>query len=433
MTAPGLVTAAIASGTGKTLVTLGLIGAFVRRGTRVAPFKVGPDYIDPAFLAAAAGRSCINLDGWAMRRATLDGLIAGLGQDADLIVGEGVMGLFDGGPGGAGSTAELAARTGWPVVLVIDAKGMGASAAALIAGFARHRSDVTVAGVVFNRVGGARHAALLAEACRGLEGIAVLGAVPHDPSLVLPSRHLGLVQAAEQPALPALVARAADLVGRHVDLDRLRTLARPARPSPDPGTQLVPPLGQRIALAADTAFAFAYPAQLAAWRAAGAEIATFSPLADEPPPDADAVVLPGGYPELEAGRLAANTAFLAGLRRAAERATVYGECGGYMVLGRALIDAAGQRHAMAGLLPVVTSFADRRLHLGYRMAAAAAEGPFGPPGTAYRGHEFHYASTVENDGVALFRAADAEGRDLGPVGAIAGRVCGSFLHLIDRA
>ncbi|MGH6718908.1 MAG: cobyrinate a,c-diamide synthase [Alphaproteobacteria bacterium] len=458
MAAPGLVTAAAASGAGKTLVTLGLIGAFVRQGMRVAPFKVGPDYIDPAFLAAAAGRPCVNLDGWAMRAATLDGLIAGLGRDGDLIVGEGVMGLFDGGPDGAGSTADLAARTGWPVVLIVDAKGMGASAAALVAGFACHRPDVTVAGVVFNRVGGARHAALLAEACRGLDGIAVLGAVPSDSGLALPSRHLGLVQAAEHPALDDVVARAADLVARHVDLAGLRALARPARPGraarPEgpadaPGApprfapprfvpprfvppQFVPPLGQRIALAADTAFAFAYPAQIAAWRAAGVEIATFSPLADEAPAnDADAVVLPGGYPELDAGRLAANGTFLAGLRRAAASAVVYGECGGYMVLGQALIDAAGAPHAMAGLLPVVTSFAERRLHLGYRTAVVAADGPFGPPGTVYRGHEFHYATATEAHGAPLFHASDAAGRGRGPAGAVAGRVCGSFLHLVD--
>lgn len=434
MTAPGLVVAAPASGSGKTLVTLGLLRALARRGARVAPFKTGPDYIDPAFLAAAAGRPCVNLDTWAMRPATLEGLIADLGADADLVLGEGVMGLFDGGPGGAGSTAELAARADWPVILVIDAKGMGASAAALVAGFARHRADVTVAGAIFNRVGGARHGAILAEACGGVPGVAFLGALPRDQALAMPSRHLGLVQAAEHPALEATIERAADLVDAHVDLAGLRALARPARITGAPDQRGIAPLGQRIALAADAAFAFAYPSQVEAWRRAGAEIVPFSPLADEPPDGAaDAVVLPGGYPELHAGRLAGNGAFLAGVRLAAARgAAVYGECGGYMVLGEALIDGAGIRHAMAGLLPLVTSFAERRLHLGYRAAVLADDGVLGVRGTAFRGHEFHYATTVARGGAPLFEAGDAGGGARGPEGIAAGRVCGSFLHLIDR-
>jgi cobyrinic acid a,c-diamide synthase len=310
--------------------TLALLRALARRGVRVQPFKVGPDYIDPAFLAAAAGRPCPNLDGWAMREASLDGLIAGLDRDADLVLGEGVMGLFDGAPSGAGSTAELALRTGWPVVLIVDAKGMGASAAALIAGFARHREGVDVAGVVFNRVGGARHAALLAGTCADLAGVRVLGALPRDDGLVLPSRHLGLVQAIEHAALEGVLERAADLAEAHLDLHALRALARPARSRAAGAPLGLAPPGQRIALAADAAFAFAYPAQIAAWRAAGADVVPFSPLAGETPdPDADAVVLPGGYPELHGGRIAANKAFLEGLRGAARRsAAIYGECGG---------------------------------------------------------------------------------------------------------
>jgi len=432
--APGLIIAAPASGSGKTLITLGLVRALALQGHRIAPFKTGPDYIDPAFLAAAAARACVNLDTWAMRPATLADLVRALGADADLVVGEGVMGLFDGGPGGAGSTAELAARSGWPVVLVVDAKGMGASAGALVAGFARHRPDVAVAGVIANRVRGARHGAIIAAACADAAGIGMLGALPRDDALALPSRHLGLVQAAEHTALETLIERAADWIAAHVDLAGLQALARPARIAAGyAGTGLVPP-GQRIALAQDPAFAFSYAAQIAAWRQAGAAIATFSPLADQAPDEgADAVVLPGGYPELHAGRLAGNARFLAGLCAAAARgATVYGECGGYMVLGETLIDGAGARHAMAGLLPLVTSFAAPKLHLGYRQAVALSGSPLGKAGTEFRGHEFHYATAVSRGGAPLFHVADAEGRRRGDEGIVAGRVAGSFLHLIDQ-
>ncbi|MEX2648875.1 MAG: cobyrinic acid a,c-diamide synthase, partial [Alphaproteobacteria bacterium] len=249
----------------------------------------------------------------------------------------------------------------------------------------------------------------------------------------LPSRHLGLVQAAEHPALEAMIERAADLAVDHLDLDALMALARRARLAGPVARLGVPPPGQRIALAADAAFAFAYPAQLEAWRAAGAEVRSFSPLADKSPDaDADAIVLPGGYPELHAARLAANARFLCGVRAAGARgATVYGECGGYMVLGEALIDAEGMRHAMAGLLPLVTTFAEPRLALGYRDLMLAADTPLGPRGARFRGHEFHYATTLAGGGAPLFHARDANDHALGPAGMVAGRVCGSFLHLID--
>ncbi|MCH8808664.1 MAG: hypothetical protein IH993_02345 [Proteobacteria bacterium] len=199
---------------------------------------------------------------------------------------------------------------------------------------------------------------------------------------------------------------------------------------------VLPPLGQRIAVARDTAFAFAYPFVLDGWRAAGAEITTFSPLDDEAPdPAADAVYLPGGYPELHAGRLAANSRFLEGLRGAAGRgAAIYGECGGYMVLGRGLVDAEGRRHALAGLLPVETSFVQPKMTLGYREAELVADGPLGPAGARYRGHEFHFASPLGTQGAApLFRCRDALGAARGDPGGRIGTVMGSFLHLVDRA
>jgi cobyrinic acid a,c-diamide synthase len=445
----GLIVAAPASGSGKTLVTLALLSHLRRAGVAVASAKVGPDYIDGAFHRAASGRACVNLDTWAMRPATLRANIARAGEGAAVVLVEGVMGLFDGAPvdgawdeagegaGPDGSTADLAATTGWPVLLVVDARGMGASAAALVRGYAGFRPGVEVAGVLFNRTGGPGHEEVLRRACRPL-GLPVLGALPRREALALPSRHLGLVQAAEHGDLGAFLDRAAAWVGDAVDVEALLALARPVAHVDAGGAAApaLPPLGQRIAVARDAAFAFAYPHVLQAWRAAGAEIAPFSPLADEPPDAAaDAVFLPGGYPELHAGRLAAAGRFMAGLRRRAEDgAPVYGECGGYMALGRGLTDAAGERHAMLGLLPVETSFAAPRMTLGYRQARLAAEGPLGPQGAGFRGHEFHFARLIGDEGATpLFACRDARGRELGPAGCRRGSVMGAFVHLIDRA
>ncbi|MBF0327389.1 MAG: cobyrinate a,c-diamide synthase [Alphaproteobacteria bacterium] len=438
MAAPGFVIAAPSSGSGKTLVTLGLLAHLAGRGLRVASAKVGPDYIDPAFHAAATGRPCLNLDSWAMRPQSLSGLAASLSMAADLVVCEGVMGLFDGAdslPGQAtGSTAEVAALAGWPVVLVIDARGQAASAGAVLLGFARARPDVTIAGVIFNRVSGDKHRRLIAHACAEMcPDIAPLGFVPPLPHLVLPSRHLGLVQAVEHPDLAGFLSQAAAAIAAHVDVDALAALARPsalAGPVPHP----LPPLAGRIAVARDQAFAFAYPALLQGWRDAGAELTFFSPLADQAP-DGDAVYLPGGYPELHGAHLSQAGTFLAGLRRLAGRsAPVFGECGGFMVLGDGIEDGDGHRHAMAGLLPLETSFKTRRLHLGYRRARLLADGPLGPAGTIYRGHEFHYASiTGQGPAPALFEASDAAGQALGPAGLAKGSVVASFLHLIDRS
>jgi cobyrinic acid a,c-diamide synthase len=434
----GLIVAAPASGSGKTVITLALLRHLQRSGRRVAAAKSGPDYIDSAFLAAAAGGRGRNLDAWAMRPATIASLVAELQSGSDLVLCEGAMGLFDGaGLAARGSAADLAALTGWPVVLVVDAARQGASAAALLEGFAGHRRDVPVAGAILNRVGGDRHRAMLEAAIRrALPDLPLLGAVPRQAALALPERHLGLVQAAEHTDLDRFLDAAAALVGAALDVPGLVELTRPTVLAAPAASPPLPPLGQRIAVARDAAFAFAYPAVLDGWRAAGAALAFFSPLADEPPdPASDAVYLPGGYPELHAGRLAGNARFLAGLRGAAARgAAVYGECGGYMVLGRGLVDAAGARHAMAGLLPLETSFAASRLQLGYRTARLHATGPLGRAGEAFRGHEFHYATILEEQPDApLFATADADGNALGTAGRAAGRVMGSFVHLIDRA
>jgi cobyrinic acid a,c-diamide synthase len=435
----GLIIAAASSGSGKTTVTLALLALLRRRGVAVASCKVGPDYIDPQFHARATGRPCFNLDGWAMRPATLARLMHEATREAELLIVEGVMGLFDGAPSNAelapGSTAEIAARTMLPVVLVLRAKGIGATAAALLQGLARHHPDVCVAGVIFNEVGGERHRAMLAQAAARAD-LPVLGCLPAIDEMALPSRHLGLVQAREHESFDSYLDRLAERCAPHLDLAALDALAAPPMPMEMNVAPAIPPLGQRIAVADDAAFGFSYAATLLGWRAAGAEVVPFSPLADETPDTmADAIFLPGGYPELHAGRLAGNETFLGGLRCAARKGTtVYGECGGYMALGEGLIDADGTRHAMAGLLPLVTSFAERRLQLGYRQGALLAHGPLGAAGRVFRGHEFHYATVVSEGPVeSLFAVEDAACRNLGRQGRRQGSVSGSFLHLIDEA
>jgi len=436
--ARGIIIAAPASGTGKTTLTLGLLAALSARGVKVGAAKAGPDYIDPAFHTAATGRPSVNLDSWAMAPDLLDTLIHRVGQGVDLVVCEGLMGLFDGVPAadgfpafGSGATADIAARTGWPVVLVVNAKGQSQSAAALVKGFATYRPDVRIGGVVLNNVGSARHARLCGDAIGAL-GIPVLGNLPRDASLSLPERHLGLVQAGETPELDRRLRDLGDFVMAHLDVAALMDLAQETRTARGPGEAALPPIGQRIAVARDAAFTFAYPHLLDGWWREGAELRFFSPLADEAPPvDADAVYLPGGYPELHAGRLAACTTFRAGLRAFAETGAIYGECGGYMVLGEALEDAERVTHPMVGLLSHRTSFARRRMHLGYRRAVLLADGPLGRAGAALRGHEFHYATVTDPGGDApLFAARAADGTDLGALGGVRGRVSGSFFHII---
>jgi cobyrinic acid a,c-diamide synthase len=437
---PGLVISAPASGTGKTTLTLGLLAAFRAQGLAVQPFKCGPDYIDPAFHAAASGRASLNLDSWAMQPSQLAALMQAA-DGADLVLAEGSMGLFDGvaatGETGTGASADIAALAGWPVVLVLDVSGQAQSAAAVALGFATLRKDVALAGVVLNRVASPRHETL-ARAGMEAAGIRVLGALPRRPSVALPERHLGLVQAEEQPRLAQTLAEMAEFVAAHVDLAALRKIAARTHTA-NAGAITISPPGNRVALARDAAFSFIYPHLLAGWRAAGAEVLPFSPLADEAPdPSSDACWLPGGYPELHAGRLAASARFRSGLQNFAETRPVHGECGGYMAMGEGLIDASGVRHEMAGMFKLTTSFEKRRMHLGYRLAELASPIPGYRVGTRLRGHEFHYASIVEHNDAPLARVVDASGTAVPETGSSrsfdgGGRATGSFFHLIAEA
>jgi cobyrinic acid a,c-diamide synthase len=419
--ARGLLIAAPHSGSGKTLVTLGLIRAFRNRGLKVASAKVGPDYIDGRFHEAASGQPCINLDYWAMGADACNARLAEI--DADLVIVEGVMGLFDGPDGAKGSTADLAEALGLPIVLVIDAAKQAQSVAAVVHGFTSYRPSLNIAGVILNRVASDRHAKMLSDSLDSR----ILGIMRQNDSRLWPSRHLGLIQAQENQQLEAFIESAASGVSRETFLDKINESATILTNHDSELENPLPPLAQNIAIASDLAFAFTYPHLLNDWRKMGAELSFFSPLNDEVA-KGDAIFLPGGYPELHAEKLAANTAFLNALR--SHKGLIYGECGGYMVLGDAIVDADGNSHAMAGLLPVTTSFAKRKLHLGYRQLR-----PLNAPWMSnLRGHEFHY-STITSKGAAdpLFHASDAAGNDLGPIGQRVGNVMGSYAHIISQA
>ena len=424
----GLILAAPTSGAGKTTVTLGLLRALKLTGRVVRSAKSGPDYIDPQFHSAATGSPCINLDSWAMTDARIKSLASGSG---DLII-EGAMGLFDGAPpNGKGSTADLARILDLPVVLIVDAKAMSQSVAALVSGFAGFDPRINVAGIILNRVGSDRHTETLKTALAPLN-IPVLGAIPRLNDLSRPSRHLGLVQAGEMPDLEEFLDRAANIVKHSVNLKALCSLMAPTAWTSVVGATHNP---MRIAIAQDAAFSFTYPHMIKDWTRSGATILPFSPLADDAIPDADRVFLPGGYPELFAYQLANANTFMQSLRNAALTTDIYGECGGYMTLGETLIDADGTAHKMAGLLGLTSSFKDRKLHLGYRKLEQRSQHPlfaFKSVTKTYNAHEFHYASTLDAQGSALFDSADAQGIPLGQIGLIDGRVAGSFAHIIDN-
>jgi cobyrinic acid a,c-diamide synthase len=415
----GLIIAATGSGCGKTTITLGILRALRKQGISVRSAKSGPDYIDPRFHEAASGKTCVNLDAWAMPADRIRTLAEG---DTPLII-EGAMGLFDGAPPrGKGATADLARILGLPVVLVLDVSSQSQSAAAVMSGFANFDPRVHVAGVILNKLGSPRHERMIRDALAPLN-IPVLGAIYRTAQLKTPSRHLGLVQAAEHPDLENFLDTAAALVQASVDLDAVIALAQTSQP-PQTNPVKLPPPTQRIAVASDRAFAFAYPHLLSAWSAAGAQISFFSPLDDQAPAENDLVILPGGYPELHAGRLAAAETFKSALRNSPR---VYGECGGYMTMGDGLTDAQGTRHEMLGLLRLETSFATRKLNLGYRSLTPLG-GPWSSPVNA---HEFHYATTISASGDALFQATDAAGEIVPAMGLINGPHSGSFAHVID--
>lgn len=427
----GFLVSAANSGAGKTLITLALMRALKDMGVAVVPRKAGPDFIDPAFHKAATGVDSYNLDCWAMREKLIKNLAFGKKNDKEFLVVEGMMGLFDGAANGSGSSAELAKLLDLPVLFVVDVTSQSHSVAALVQGFMNFMPGLRFVGVILNKVGSPRHELMLRQALEPL-GVSIIGVVYRNAALTLPSRHLGLVQASERADLGSFIGKAATIIKESVDIPKILEFSKTCEvPSYCETIAQIQPLGQRIAVTRDDAFRFAYPHILEGWRKAGAEISFFSPLANEmPDKDADSVYLCGGYPELYAKQLATADQFKLGLKdKAREGARIYGECGGYMTLGETIEDQSGNKYPMLGLLPLKTSFKQKKLHLGYRRLMPLSDFF---DNKIMRGHEFHYASIIEEkDAAPLFKAYDATGTELKNMGLRINNIAGSFVHLVD--
>lgn len=432
----GLVIAGVNSGVGKTTVALGLMAACRRRGLTVQPFKVGPDFIDPGHHAQAAGRESANLDGWMLAVAENNRIFRRHCRGADIALVEGVMGLFDGydGSSEAGSTAQMAKWLGLPTVLVLDARSMARSAAAVAHGFATFDPELQVAGVIFNRVGSERHLAYLRQALVQVPGVACLGGLPRQESLAIPERHLGLVTAAEHPLTGTYLQELAEMMERHLELEallRLMPVIPPAEAEPVSETEQAPRV--RLGVARDQAFCFYYPENFAYLEQFGAELVPFSPLQDTRLPDnLDGLYLGGGYPEVFARQLSANSGMLHDVQvMAAAGLPVYGECGGLMYLSQGLTSLTGERTAMAGVLPLEVRMLPRLKSLGYRQITVEADCLLGPAGIRGRGHEFHYSEIISGtSGLATaYSLEDRLGEKQLTEGYCRYRTLASYVHL----
>ncbi len=458
----GLVIAGVHSGVGKTTITLGLIMALKRRGLKVQPFKVGPDFIDPGHHTRVAGCACRNLDGWMLSREANLAIFHHHAVGADVAVVEGVMGLFDGydGRSEAGSTAQMAKWLGLPVVLVADARSMARSAAALVHGFATFDPALTLSGVIFNRIGSPTHLSYLEQALEQSGEVPCLGGIPRDRELNIPERHLGLTTAQDHPLTEDYLNHLADLLEHCLNLDALleasSRVSREHVAPPPPAVSAItrekrdhlplaasdnhrkpktenrtPPI--RLGVAQDRAFCFYYPENLEWLEHFGAQIVPFSPLSDAGlPPDLHGLYLGGGYPELFATQLAENHPMMQAIGAQARAGMpIYAECGGLMYLSREITDLDGKPHAMAGLLPLTVRMLPRLKSLGYREIILVAEGLLGPPGTRARGHEFHYSEIVSESPELgrLYRILDRQGENSRPEGYTLGNVLASYVHL----
>jgi cobyrinic acid a,c-diamide synthase len=419
------------SSVGKTTVALGLLAALRRQGHRPAPFKAGPDYIDPGLHAQAAGRPSRNLDVWLLDEPALRGVFRRGMRECDIAVIEGVMGLFDGiGAGQDASSAALARSLGCPVILVLDVAAMSGTAAALVLGCQRMEPGVELAGVVLNRVGSEGHLQSTAEAILATTGLAVLGSLPDDAGVAIPERHLGLVPAGEGGVPASKLDRLADLVAQRFDLAAIHRIANSASALPEAPSERIDavPAGARISVAQDRAFGFYYQDTIDILRECGAEIVPFSPLEDEAlPPNTDGLYLGGGFPELYAVELARNNGMRAALQEHARGGRpIYAECGGLMALGRTLTTFEGQPLSMFGLLPLDSRMQREALTIGYREVEALRASPLMPSGTRVRGHEFHWSvADAPPASIAAYRLMEVDRLE----GFCVGSTLGSYVHL----
>ena len=433
----GIVVAGTKSGCGKTTVSLGLMAALVKRGLKVAPFKVGPDFIDPGHHSRIAGVGCRNLDGWMLsRNFNLDVFANGM-KDADIAVVEGVMGLFDGydGKSEAGSTAQIAKWLGLPVILLVDAASMARSAAAVVMGFEHFDAELTYAGVIFNHLGSTRHLQYLTEAVQDRIEMPCLGGILRNTALAIPERHLGLVTQEDHPLAEENIDRLADLIEKSIDLDLLLNdladVDLPREIKKRPYKQIEKMV--RIAVARDNAFCFYYADNLDLLEQQGAELVFFSPMVDQNLPlNIDGLYLGGGYPELFAEKLSENLALRSQVKeKSADGMPIYGECGGFMYLSEELIDLNNNRYRMSGCFPFATRMFTRLKALGYREITLSRNTVIGNAGLTIRGHEFHYSelTNLSKDVATVFSITDRSGMDKTPEGYLINHTLGSYNHL----
>ncbi len=435
MSVPGLIISAPNSGSGKTIFTLALLRALNDSGIKVQPFKNGPDYIDPMFHKIAANRNSYNLDTWGMDTNQLNQIIS-ISTGADLIVSEGSMGLFDGvlikGRTGNGATSDLSEKFGWPIILVINVSGQAQSAAASALGFMNYNKNLNFAGVILNFVSSKRHENLISDGMRKV-GINILGSIPRQKELVLPERHLGLVQANEIQDIETKIQNYSHLIKDNIDLQKIVKCAgfknfKKLKPKDSN------PPAQRIAIAKDKAFSFIYPHLIDNWKKAGAEITSFSPLNNEiPDKNSELIWLPGGYPELYAKEISNADKTIKSIHNYSKTKKIHGECGGYMVLGKYLIDKDGKKFKMFDLLGLVTSFKKRKLNLGYRMAKLRKENIHHSKNKIIYGHEFHYTSIIDQPDQPLYEVFDATQNIVKETGSIKENVSGTFFHYLAVA
>lgn len=439
MLIPRLLIAGTHSGAGKTTLATGLMAALVSRGLQVQGFKVGPDYIDPGYHSLATGRPPRNLDVWLQGEERIAALFANSAQGTDVVVVEGVMGLFDGirNTRGQGSSAHIAKLIQIPVVLVIDGKGQARSAAALVQGFAAFDPAVNLAGVIINRVSSPAHYQGLKAAIEEEAGLPVLGALPLDKGLSVSERHLGLVPAVERRRAgqdnQAYLARLGQLISDNLDLDRLLALAQAAPPLAATGTGHAESGSAKatIAVARDEAFHFYYQDALETLQSQGARLVEFSPLYDEKlPAETDGLYIGGGFPEEFVMELACNICMMNSIRRFCSAGRpIYAECGGLMYLCERIIDRYGQTRAGVGLVPAVTRITDRLAGLGYRTGRLLQPTVLGETGTQVQGHEFHYSVVEYRQSAPAYELTTAVGEDRGQEGYARANLLASYLHL----
>lgn len=432
-----VVIAGVSSGVGKTTVTAAIIRGLCRRGRRVQPYKCGPDYIDPGFLSQAAGRPCRNLDSWMVPNEAMLELFHHANRNADIAVVEGVMGLYDGRNGLAaeGSTAAVAKALGAPVLLVVDAARMSASAAAVVLGYRDFDPAVNLAGVIVNNTGSESHRRWVSQAIKTATGLPVLGCLPRDATVSLPERHLGLVPAAEKDDLDGFWQKLEESITAKIDIEGITGIAGNARLNTPPKNNIFPETprktGGRIAVARDAAFTFYYEDNLDILRARGAELVMVSPLNDRAlPPDIDGIYIGGGFPEIFAEQLSLNASFREDLRtKAVNGLPVYAECGGLMYLCEAIRDGNGKEHSMAGLIPVKAEMLGKRARLGYTEAAAARDSILMKKGGTVRGHLFHWSQAPLLAERTAYYLTTSEDQPEGYVLGEGGNILASYLHL----